>query len=392
MFRPLCGGPADIPGVPASEPPRPGVAAVAAGGCCSPPAATTTPPRTRTSPPAPTGSRSTAPSFPTEQRLGQTSLLRLGVRNTGEKTVPALTVTISIAGEEGEDLLPALRDPRPAAGARPARPAGLGARGRRYPKLAGSSEPGGAATSNPKTFAFGPLKPGETVEAVWKLSAVRAGSYTLLYGSTPASAARPRRRRPAASPRRLLRRRDHSRHRRTPKSPTAAKWSKIDESQAASRRVACRACGACAARSRPRRSPCRPARCRACGSAGRALTAERARGSAGRRRRPEADRPLRRARSTSPARPGSRSCSSWSSSRAGSWSCAAAAAAAAVPRHPRPGRLRRRAGPALDRLPARLRAEPALLRLLHGQRRATSASTSSSAAARPAPRRARAAR
>ena len=36
--------------------------------------------------------------FPTEQRLGQTSLLRIGVRNTGRKTVPALTVTASIAG------------------------------------------------------------------------------------------------------------------------------------------------------------------------------------------------------------------------------------------------------------------------------------------------------
>ena len=40
-----------------------------------------------------------------------------------------------------------------------------------------------------------------------------------------------------------------------------------------------------------------------------------------------------------------------------------------LPRHPRPRRLRRRARPALDRLPARLRAEQALLRLLHGQGR-----------------------
>ena len=38
-----------------------------------------------------------------------------------------------------------------------------------------------------------------------------------------------------------------------------------------------------------------------------------------------------------------------------------------LPRHLEPGRLRRRAGAALDRLPARLQAEPALLRLLHGQ-------------------------
>ena len=50
-----------------------------------------------------------------------------------------------------------------------------------YPRLRGSSDPGGASTSNFKTFAFGPLKPGETTRAVWKLSAVRAGRYTLAY-------------------------------------------------------------------------------------------------------------------------------------------------------------------------------------------------------------------
>ena len=39
--------------------------------------------------------RVTEASFPTEQQLGQTSLLRLGVRNSGEETVPNLTVTMS---------------------------------------------------------------------------------------------------------------------------------------------------------------------------------------------------------------------------------------------------------------------------------------------------------
>ncbi len=40
----------------------------------------------------------------------------------------------------------------------------------------------------------------------------------------------------------------------------------------------------------------------------------------------------------------------------------------ALPRHLGPGLLRRRAGPALDRLPARLRGQPPLLRLLHRHR------------------------
>ena len=122
----------------------------------------------------------TEASFPTEQRLGETSWLQLGIRNTGEKTVPALTVSITIAGAEGRDSsLPfGVRDPQEGL-AQADRPIWVLARS--YPRLAESDEPGGASTSNRKTFAFGPLKPGETTSAIWKLSAVRAGKYTLLY-------------------------------------------------------------------------------------------------------------------------------------------------------------------------------------------------------------------
>ncbi len=122
----------------------------------------------------------TAATFPTEQFLGQTSLLRLGVRNSGERTVPDLIVTIGIAGERGvNSSLPfAVRDPQPGL-AQAERPVWV--LSSTYPRLAGSSDPGGASTSNPKSFAFGPLKPGETTEAVWKLNAVKAGKWTLLY-------------------------------------------------------------------------------------------------------------------------------------------------------------------------------------------------------------------
>jgi hypothetical protein len=124
--------------------------------------------------------RVTHASFPTEQRLGQTSLMRLGVRNTGKKTVPTLTVTVSISGREGEaSSLPfGISDPQPGL-AQPDRPVWVLAQ--TYPRLVDSSDPGGASTSNNKTFALGPLKPGETTEAIWKLSAVRAGEYTLGY-------------------------------------------------------------------------------------------------------------------------------------------------------------------------------------------------------------------
>ncbi len=118
--------------------------------------------------------------FPTSQRLAQTSPLRIDVRNTGRKTIPALTVTISIAGGQGRgSSLPfAIRSPQPGL-ALPDRPVWVLAE--HFPKLAGSAESAGAQTTNPKTFDFGPLKPGGTTEAVWKLTAVKAGRYTLLY-------------------------------------------------------------------------------------------------------------------------------------------------------------------------------------------------------------------
>jgi hypothetical protein len=123
----------------------------------------------------------TKASFPTKQDVGQTSLMRIGVRNTGEKTVPAVTVTVSIAGKEGQtSSLPfGVRDPQPEL-AQADRPVWVLAEG--YPRVGNSTEKGGAATSGRKTFDFGALKPGRTVEGVWKLSAVKPGRFTVLYG------------------------------------------------------------------------------------------------------------------------------------------------------------------------------------------------------------------
>jgi hypothetical protein len=118
--------------------------------------------------------------FPTRQRLGQTVLLRLGVRNTGDEAVPALTTSVSIAGEEGEgSSLPfSIRSGEPGL-AQPDRPVWV--LSEKYPRLSGSAETAGAENASRKTFDFGPLKPGETVKAVWKLTASRTGTYRLLY-------------------------------------------------------------------------------------------------------------------------------------------------------------------------------------------------------------------
>jgi hypothetical protein len=122
----------------------------------------------------------TEAEFPTVQQLGQTSQLRLAIRNTGERTVPGLAVTFTIAGKRGESSsLPfGVNDPQPEL-AQPDRPVWV--LSSTYPRLQGSADPGGASTSSRKTFGFGPLKPGETTRAVWKLSAVRPGKFTLLY-------------------------------------------------------------------------------------------------------------------------------------------------------------------------------------------------------------------
>lgn len=119
-------------------------------------------------------------SFPSEQFLGQTTLMKLGVRNAGDEAVPNVVVTVSIGGEDGQDSsLPFGVDDRQAGLAASDRPVWVLAE--HYPRFAGSSEPGGATTSNRKTFALGPLEPGATANAVWKLSAVRAGDWQVLY-------------------------------------------------------------------------------------------------------------------------------------------------------------------------------------------------------------------
>lgn len=122
----------------------------------------------------------TQAEFPAKQHLGQTSLMRIGVRNTGKKTIPALTVSVTIAGKEGEgSSLPfGVHDPE-AGLAQPDRPVWVLAS--HYPKRAGDPAAGGAETSSVKTFSFGPLKPNKSVVGIWKLSAVKAGDYKLLY-------------------------------------------------------------------------------------------------------------------------------------------------------------------------------------------------------------------
>ena len=122
----------------------------------------------------------TGASFPAHQFVGQTSLMKIDVENTGKKTIPSVVVAVNIKGEEGEAAqIPFsihVPDPELANGDRP-----VWVLAATYPRLGGSSDPGGAGTASPGTYSFGPLKPGKSVEAVWKLSAARPGKYTIAY-------------------------------------------------------------------------------------------------------------------------------------------------------------------------------------------------------------------
>jgi hypothetical protein len=115
-------------------------------------------------------------NFPARQRLAQTSLLRIGVENSGEEAVPALAITISMDKNAVQPF--STVDPQPGL-ATPDRPVWV--LENEYPRLAGQSSPAGAQTANDKTFDFGRLDPGETLEAVWKVTPVRAGVYTVDY-------------------------------------------------------------------------------------------------------------------------------------------------------------------------------------------------------------------
>jgi hypothetical protein len=123
--------------------------------------------------------------FSTRQRLAQTSFLRLAVRNSGDRTIPNLAITIYV---DRNAIRPfSIRDPQEDLAA-PDRPVWILEQD--YPKLAapGSSlseldaaPTAGAETANSKTFAFGPLGPGDEVDAVWKVTPVQPGDYTLRY-------------------------------------------------------------------------------------------------------------------------------------------------------------------------------------------------------------------
>jgi hypothetical protein len=113
-------------------------------------------------------------SFPPRQSTAQAATMRLAVRNTDDRELPNLAVTIATAGEDGGD---------PRAFAVPAKDSRLA--DRNQPVWIVDRGPEGGETAATDTWAVGSMFPGETRELEWRVTAVRPGTYTVNYSVFP---------------------------------------------------------------------------------------------------------------------------------------------------------------------------------------------------------------
>ena len=138
-------------------------------------------------------------TFPERQRLAQTSNLELAIKNVGDREIPDLAVTIyttqsphgktkgapTSTGSGQGSFNVRLDDPSLSNPNRPVwileneypklRPSGTS-----HAKLANAPS-AGAVAAQTDTFQFGPLTPGETKDIVWRVTAVRKGTYPVRY-------------------------------------------------------------------------------------------------------------------------------------------------------------------------------------------------------------------
>jgi hypothetical protein len=106
-------------------------------------------------------------TFPPRQRLAQRSPLVIAVRNTGDRTIPNLSVVVRGL----TDRMGGARN------ADPTRDLWIVDRG-----------PAGAATASEDTWAAGRLAPGDTATLRWDVTPVVAGRHVLTYEIAPALA------------------------------------------------------------------------------------------------------------------------------------------------------------------------------------------------------------
>jgi hypothetical protein len=125
-------------------------------------------------------------SFPTRQRLAQTTSFTVNVKNTGSEAIPNVAVTVTnpkygSAAQAFGTLLARPKAGEPILASR-SRPIWI------IDKAPGPCEyscrnrgPGGAATAYSNTWALGRLAPGKTATFRWLVTAIHPGDYTVVY-------------------------------------------------------------------------------------------------------------------------------------------------------------------------------------------------------------------
>lgn len=123
--------------------------------------------------------------FPNRQRLAETSDLVIAVENIGDEQIPELAVTIEVDDGADGSFSTDIEQEGVAAKARP-----VWILEENYPKIveAGTSpaeldaEPSaGAEAAQTNTFAFGAVAPGDDLTMAWRVTPVKAGTYTVNY-------------------------------------------------------------------------------------------------------------------------------------------------------------------------------------------------------------------
>jgi hypothetical protein len=114
-------------------------------------------------------------SFPAEQTTAQHSTMRITVRNTDDRELPNLAVTV--------ETEPSVKGEAPIAFGEAGTDSRLADSGR--PVWILDRDPKGGESAFTNTWALGRMFPGETRDIEWKLTAVRPGSYTVNYRVSP---------------------------------------------------------------------------------------------------------------------------------------------------------------------------------------------------------------
>jgi hypothetical protein len=114
-------------------------------------------------------------SFPAEQSTAQHATMRLRVRNTDDRELPNLAVTITTDPGRGGKAPTAFGQAKSDSRlADPNRPVWIVDR-----------DPSGGQSAYTNTWAIGRLFPGETKDVEWQLTAVRPGTYKVNYRVAP---------------------------------------------------------------------------------------------------------------------------------------------------------------------------------------------------------------